>query len=288
MLKLLLVLLLCSQAFAARPATSVRFGILGDSGKWEASTESTRDSMLKLGTTHLVMPGDNCYSGKSYDAHWKPFREKGFSFDAVAIGNHTLGYKAEVDYFKMPSEFYAKVLGDTARFIVLNSDNTSNYKEQAKFLESELQSAREQMIFIVFHHPSYTVANRGHVWTDKKNFQLAVRPLFAKYRSKITALLVGHDHLASLLHFDDLPVVLSGAGREVRNDSPVNNTQDGVKVSTAYYFESVPTWVMLTLNSEQPKEATIDYIRSKDSVSTCTARLMTGKAAELSANCGKK
>ena len=109
----------------------------------------------------------------------------------------------------MPAEFYSRVLNDTARFIVLNSDNSANVKEQAAFLDKELQAA--QMIFVVFHHPSLTVAHNGHIWTEKKAFQQAVRPIFAKYRAKITALIVGHDHLASLHHFDDLPVVLSAA-----------------------------------------------------------------------------
>jgi hypothetical protein len=272
---------------ASAPATPIRFAVLGDAGQWEKNTQLSRDSMLALKATHLVMPGDNIYSGKSYDAHWKPFADKGFTFDAVAIGNHTLGYKAETAYFKMPGEHYSKLLGDVARFIVLNSDNTANVSEQAKFLDQELQKAREQLVFVVFHHPSYTVANHGHVWTDKKDFQLAVRPLFVKHRAKITALLLGHDHLASLLHFDDLPAVVSGAAREVRQDSPVSREQSGVSVKTAYYFESVPTWVMLTINPDQPHEASVDFVRSSDNKLTCSARLITGKRAELSSNCAR-
>ena len=263
------------------------FGLAADAGRWNANSEATRDSMLKLHVHRLVMAGDNIYEPhKSYAEAWKHWTEKGFTFDVVAIGNHTLGYGAEIDFFKMPSEYYAKVYPGI-RFLVLNSDNTKNVKEQLHWLEGELKSAREPLVFVVLHHPTYTISTQGHLWTEKKVLQEGLRKLLHEHRSHVTALIAGHDHLAVLARAGDLPIVISGAIQETRKDMQVDQDEQGTHVKTLYYFGTVPTWVRLTPTAGHPDEATIDYIRSSDSLITCTAKLTTGKAPEPQPNCPK-
>lgn len=263
-------------------AEIVSYGIVGDAGRWNSGTKQVHGSLIRNQVTNLILPGDNIYSVKlGYAKTWKEWG--GFNFDYVALGNHKISYSEEVAFFGIPGEYYSGSFNGHARFIVLNSDNPKTVALQMTFLETELSSATEPQIYLVYHHPTYSIS-RLHTWQERRAFQTAIRPLLQKYRSKITALIVGHDHLASLLHFDDLPVILSGAVQEVRNDGPVRNVQSGVKVETAWYFDSTPHWVRLDIDTDKP-EAVVRFIRGKDDLEGCTAILVTGSAAKLAGNC---
>jgi hypothetical protein len=277
-----------APAPSVAPNRPLTFGIAGDAGAWNSNAQAAQASMIKLGVSRLILPGDNLYDEWSgnYNKPWDPWVAKGFTFDAVAIGNHNAGYAKEMAYFKMPSEYFSVTHKGQAKFIVLNSDNDKTAAAQAAFLEREIKNSSEPLIFTVFHHPSYTVS-ADHSWDEKKNFQLAVRKVIWANRSKLTALIVGHDHLASLIHFNDLPVILSGAIQDVRNDVMINNVQDGVSVKGAFYFEGVPYWARLKITKDKPNEATVDFIRSSDSRISCTARLAPGRKADLDQNCLK-
>jgi predicted phosphodiesterase len=255
--------------------------VIGDAGRANSNTRTVMASLQRAGVTRLVLPGDNLYSG-TYSQVWDSWRTAGFTFDAVAIGNHHGGYAEEMRYFGMPSEYHSRVIGG-ARFLILNSDNDRSAAAQATWLDQELTAATESLVFLVFHHPSYSVS-RFHRWEEKPNFQRAIRPVFWRHRSKITALLVGHDHLATLIRFDDLPVILSGAVQEVRRDSPVDNLQEGVSVKTDWYFDDNPYWANLKI-ADDLSQATVDYVRARDDYRACTAILRTGREAELQPNC---
>jgi Calcineurin-like phosphoesterase len=276
---------LASMAFAPHlRAEDLKLGIIGDAGQWNSNSESVQKSLIRRATLKLIMPGDNLYVSTYADV-WGHWSTKGFSFDVVAIGNHTAGYSKETQFFGMPGEYFSKVQG-TSRFIVLNSDNVTTASAQAAFLESELNSAHEPFIFLVYHHPTYTLSSTHH-WDEKKAFQTALRPLLKRFRSKITAVIVGHDHLAVLAHFGDLPVILSGAVKDVRVDTPIDGIQDGVAVAADWYFDGSPYWVQLLIPAGAAA-ATVDFIRASDDQVSCTATIVTGKAAALSANCSQR
>jgi hypothetical protein len=173
---------------------STRLSLLGDAGRWNASTKKLKESMERVGVRSLVMPGDNLYSG-TYDSAWGPWFKSGFDFPVVAIGNHNDGYQKEIQFFSMPSEIYAKTLDGFLKFIVLNSDNKKNVDTQMDFLNKELAGATEPFVFVVYHHPTYTLT-KDHTWPERREFQDAIRPVLSKYRQKITAVVLGHDHIA--------------------------------------------------------------------------------------------
>ncbi len=258
--------------------------ILGDSGRWNASTKRLKESMERIGVQRLVMPGDNLYSG-TYDAAWSPWFKSGFEFPVVAIGNHNSGYANEIQYFNMPGEIYAKTVDGLMRFIVLNSDNRKNVADQIDFLDSELTAATEPFVFIVYHHPTYTLT-RDHTWTERREFQEAIRPILAQHRNKITAVVVGHDHIASMGHFGDLPYILSGAGQNLRRGSAVNNVQDGVRVKSEWLVGSEEIWIQLEA-AEHKSSVELKAIRAKDDQVLCTAEISTGRAATFAADCYK-
>jgi hypothetical protein len=270
--------LLASSSMAPADA---EFAIVGDAGKITQKSQSVLASIARGKARRLIMPGDNLYSS-TYEKVWAPWRALGMTFDVVALGNHNAGYAAEMRYFGMPAEYYS-VTHDGARFLVLNSDNDRTGREQAAWLDQQLSGPTEEHVFLVYHHPTYTVSS-DHSWREKPNFQKSVRKVIWRHRSKITALIVGHDHLASLLHFDDLPVILSGAVQDVRKDTPVDVTQEGVAVKTEWYFDHKPYWASLKISNAEPK-VRLDFIRAKDDQVSCTATLKTGQAATLMANC---
>ena len=224
-------------------AEELKMAIVGDAGQWNSNTKSLLASIVKFDSKKMVMPGDNVYEG-TYDQSWVPWKNAGVTFDVVAIGNHNLTYAKEVKYFGMPGEFYAKsFLNGEVLYLVLNSDNTKTVSEQMAWFESQLQNSTAKQIYAVYHHPSLTINATGHKWTEKKEFQTKIRALLKKYRSKITAVIVGHDHVAALINFDSLPVIVSGCAQQPDSGSPVNNVQEGIQVKTEAYFSSQPYWV---------------------------------------------
>jgi 3',5'-cyclic AMP phosphodiesterase CpdA len=234
----------------------------------------------------MIIPGDNLYQGTDYNIPWTHWMSKGFTFDVVAIGNHTAGYDEEVEFFGMPGEYYTRVM-DGTRFLVLNSDNVRTAGEQARWLDRELSQANESRIFVVLHHPPLTLTS-SHPWEERRAFHQAVRPLLFRHRDKLTAVIAGHDHMASLASFDGLPVVVSGAAHEARRPEVRNDVQEGIRVRTEWIFDRTPYWVRLDLDSnDQDGKSTVRFIRARDSRETCTVVIRTGSVSELGDNCAQ-
>ncbi len=260
-------LLIPFQQVVANP-----WGIVGDAGHWNTNTQAVRDSLMRQNHFDLILPGDNLYRG-TYDQTWQPWKNQNFRFDIVALGNHHDGYENEISFFQMPGEYFKKTLPqDRTTFYVLNSDNTKNVSEQLSWLDQELSADQTTFVFIVFHHPNLTVTKSGHAWTEKKQFQETLRPLLKKHRSKITALINGHDHIASLHYFDDLPVIVSGSTQSPDNSKPINNIQSGIKVSTKAFYSGEPLWVSLAIN-DQTSTATVNFYRANDDTLLFTTNL---------------
>ncbi len=263
MIKVFFVLMLCVsiQAFANPIA------IMGDSGQAGSEMNALKESVLKEQVSSILMPGDNLYKG-TYASVWNGWKKSGLNFDIVAIGNHNGGYKNEIEYFNMPAEYYS-VKKDGARFIVLNSDNERNVTEQMTWLKNELDEASENLIFIVLHHPSFTIS-KSHKWTEKKSFQLQMRQVLKQCSSKISALILGHDHMSEFMYFGTTPVIVAGSGREVRNEQPVSFTEDGFLVETQYMAPRVQHWALMEIESGAT-EARVTFIRVSDNKKVCGA-----------------
>lgn len=271
----------------AAPSLSLtRLSLLGDAGRWNASTKKLKESMERVGVKSLVMPGDNLYKG-TYEAAWEPWFKAGFEFPIVAIGNHNDGYQKEIQFFSMPAEVYSKTVDGFLKFIVLNSDNKKNIDMQMEFLNSELTSAVEPFVFVVYHHPTYTLT-KDHTWPERREFQVAIRPLLSKHRQKITAVVLGHDHIASMGHFGDLPYILSGAGQNLRRGTAVDNVQAGVRVKSEWLKAEEEIWIQLEASrgAAGPGQVVeLKAIRAKDDRVLCTAQISTGQLAQFGADC---
>lgn len=245
------------------------FGVIGDAGNWTEKSKGVRDSLLKSKITDLIMPGDNLYDlSLTYEDAWGPWKAKGITFPIVAIGNHFKSYEEEMKYFGMPKEYYAKTIG-RIRFIVLNSDNEKTVNEQARFLEEELKNTADQFTFIVFHHPPFTLR---HGWQEKKDFHLKVRPILMEYKKTISGLLVGHDHIASFVDMDGLPVIVSGAVFESFLIPGIDNREFGYPVKTKWVSRGAHYWTRLDVN-EISGEAWVNFVRSEKDEVSCSVRI---------------
>lgn len=242
--------------------------VMGDAGRAGSALNKLKTSVAKEKITSIIMPGDNLYSG-SYESVWDNWKKSGFKFDITAIGNHNSGYKKEMKYFGMPAEYYS-VVKEGARFIVLNSDNPKNVTEQFNWLKKEFAAASESLIFLVYHHPTFTIS-RSHLWVEKRSFQLQMRKFLKLNHTRITALLLGHDHMSEFMDFGPVPVVIAGSGREVRNEGPVSYTESGFKIETRYLAPQMAHWGLLEI-LPGAKEAVIHFVRVSDQRRSCSAR----------------
>ncbi len=256
------------------------YAIMGDAGEAGSDLDNLKASITKAGLKFLIMPGDNLYKG-TYSKVWDSWKKSGFDFSITAIGNHTSGYAAEVKYFNMPGEYFSVVKGGV-RFIVLNSDNTANIADQFNFLNNEILAAKEKLIFLVYHHPTFTMTSK-HKWTEKKAFQLKMRDFLKQNGQKISALILGHDHITTFAEYGAIPVILAGAGREVRSAKPVSFPEDGFQVETRYLAPETQHFIRMDINAAND-EATLQVIRVSDNSTVCTANLQQNNL-KLGSNC---
>lgn len=247
------------------------FAIVGDGGLVTEEHLLVRRSIERSGVADLILPGDNLYKTRQgYGSVWNAWRERGFRFPIVAIGNHNAGYREEIKYFGMPDEAYSYVNKD-ARFIVLNSDNKMSVAPQLRFLIRELESARERFVFVVYHHPTFTISER-HTWEERPEFQQGLRRILAAHASRITALIVGHDHIASLLSISGVPMIVSGATHESIPTRPRLFKEAGFEVSTKWLFREGAHWVRLDIDANVPN-VSINFVHAGSNSVVCSARI---------------
>jgi len=267
-----IVLILCSILFTFPSAADVStFAIIGDAGVWNSHSEQVRDSIQRSKVKHLIMPGDNLYDIKQkYQDVWKHWSERGMEFSVVALGNHRRSTAEEIEYFNMPKDYYSKAIGDSL-FVVLNSENDSAGREQAAYLELQLNNLKQKYAFVVFHRPPVTLTPK-HRWEQRKDFHQAIRPLLTKYKETITGVIVGHDHIASLVEMSGIPLIVSGAVFESQIHRPVDFKDSDVNVKTQWLSEGGYYWARMDVESEK-NQVWITFVRSDKEGGSCKVRI---------------
>ena len=262
-------------------STTPAMAIIGDAGLTGPDLDHLRDSIQAEKINSLILTGDNLYFG-SYAWTWDNWKRSGFKFDVVTIGNHHKGYENEIKYFGMGGEYYS-VIKNGARFIVLNSDNQSNLDAQFSWLQLELNKATESLIFLVYHHPTFSSGSDDN-WKQREQFQLRMREVFKSgLAKKISAVLLGHAHISAIFNFGSIPAIVSGSGREVLKANAVYYTENEVQVKTRYLAPQAQHWAALKI-SDNAQEAQIQFIRVSDQLITCSAIISHGEIT-LEANC---
>lgn len=284
MSQILLLVIVLTQHSAI--AANLSYGIVGDMGRWNANAKLLRDSMIRMNTKNLIMPGDNLYEeGQGYKAVWSPWISNGFVFSYTAIGNHHLSYEDEVAFFKMPGEYFASVDQEKdIRFIILNSDNKENVEQQMLFLQEQLSASKNKFNFIMYHHPSFTVSDH-HKWEERKKFQIAIRDIIRKNKHVISGLIWGHDHLAATFNFEGVPVFLSGSSQNPRV-GVVQPENLGLQFEDVWLATpGEPYWLKLEAVDGDHNKLVFKYIRARDDHVMCTMKLVAPNALSYQPDC---
>jgi hypothetical protein len=286
-LSLVSALLISTVSASAVTGRGARvYGVFGDGGAFTREAESVLESMSSEGIRDLVLLGDNAYPGWEYEAAWGPWLAAGFRFPVVALGNHHNGYENEMAFFKLRYEYYSKELAPGVLAVVLNSDNENTAEEQAAYLEEVFETSDAESIFVLFHHPMLSLT-KNHPWTERARFHQAVRPVIQRYRHRVSAVLNGHDHLAGAFSFDSLPVLVSGAVKEVMAYDPVYGKQESIEVKTEWAYRPRPTWLRLSVVPFST-DSRIDFVDAGTSRPSCTIQIRTGEWLYLEENCYRK
>ena len=273
-----LLLLLLSFNLYANP-----YALIGDAGLKNQKSIQVKDSIYESGVKKLILPGDNIYNlRQTYDQVWEDWLTTDLEFYVVAIGNHHQSYEEEIQFFNMPGEYFEKT-DEYAKFIVLNSDNEKNAEEQARFLEQSIESSNKRLNFIIFHHPPVTISKR-HNWEEKEKFQNTIRPIILKHQQKIAGIIVGHDHLASFIRWEKIPVIVSGAVFQSIPARGVNYQVRNESVRTLWANRKGHYWVRLDIEKEYQNHYWIKFINSETNESDCSIRV-TKKSFWKEPNC---
>jgi predicted phosphodiesterase len=219
---------------------SVRFAVIGDSGRGDQTQQEVADQMAawraKFPFDFVVMLGDNIYPPRQPDDFEKKFEQPyrglldaGVTFYA-AIGNHDpdveLGYKN----FNMDGHRYYTfrknerrlegLSGAGVRFFVL--DSRALDPTQLAWLQEELHKSATDWKICYFHHPIYT---SGRYQTAARVLRLALEPLLIA--GDVDVVLSGHEHFYERIHPQHGIAYFSSGGAgslrkgDIRRDSPL-------------------------------------------------------------------
>jgi hypothetical protein len=188
-----------SDSFFALPGISgsTSFALIGDSGSGDAAQRDVADAMLRYFTTarrfsFVLMLGDNLYDDDYQGEFAVPYRgllERGVLFYA-ALGNHDRELQQHYKPFHMTDRLYYAFTEGNARFVVLNSNNSTD-SAQLAWLDGAFGNTGTKWRISFFHHPLYS--SGSHAAQTRRVIRPALEP--ALVRNRVDVVFSGHDHL---------------------------------------------------------------------------------------------
>jgi predicted phosphodiesterase len=189
-------------------ATSVKFAVIGDSGRGTQPQHDVAAQMVafreQLSYEFVLMLGDNLYEGPASPQDYRekfeePYRElldKGVRFYA-ALGNHD--DPREIDYpafnmkgqryysFAPPEDLLAKI-ATRVEFFALDSTNLD--RTQLRWLQERLTKSNATWKVCFFHHPLYT---SGRYRTSSRWYRFLLEPILLQHGVDVA--FSGHEHI---------------------------------------------------------------------------------------------
>ncbi len=244
------------------------FVVMGDSRNGVEQHRRVIDRMSQEVPDFVLGTGDMVDEGFK-EEQWQQFFdvENRLLRDNVyfpALGNHDRqgrgrtadAYRA---YFSVPenggeSERYYAFTYAAARFLVLDSNAYSfALTDQTAWLERELIAARQDAaihhIFVVMHHPPYSISLHGGALDLRERWT----PLFEKYQ--VSAVFSGHDHVYERADHNGIRYfVTGGAGAPLYPRRPRSNPVD---VEAVKKFERVLHYLRVTITGNRVEVSAI-------------------------------
>lgn len=191
---------------ALRPS-SLKFAVIGDSGRWSQAQRQTAAQLAaerdRFPFDLVLMLGDNNYgdgSPESYTVRFEePFRpllDAGVTFYA-ARGNHDVGEQWNYPLFNMGGQRYytferktgvlPPLVGDRVQFVAVDSVKLDN--QQMSWLDRQLSASDAEWKIVFFHHPIYS-SGRYAIHSAARR-QTLERVLV---EHEVDAVFAGHEH----------------------------------------------------------------------------------------------
>lgn len=253
-----------SGEFATAPefgaAVPFTFVVLGDSRSNAESHRRVIERVSREVPDFILGTGDMVDDGAKQD-QWQTFFdvERELLADNVyfpSVGNHDRqgrGRTADTyrSYFSVPdnggdSERYYSFAYANARVLVLDSNAHSfSLTGQTAWIERELIAARQdprvRHIFVVMHHPPFSVSLHG----GQRDLRERWTPLFEKYA--VSAVFSGHDHAYQRAEKNGVRYFVSGgAGAPLYPRSP---RASAVDKATVLRFERVFHYLRVSISA---------------------------------------
>jgi Calcineurin-like phosphoesterase len=193
-----------SQLRLPRKAGSLRFAVIGDSGRGNRAQYDVAAQMEAWRTVFpfefVLMAGDNVYDGGTpedyrlkFELPYKPFLDSEVKFYA-ALGNHDDANQPQYKLFNTGGERYytfAKRVGligaGEVRVFVLDTVRLDHL--QLRWLDGELGRSKADWKIAVFHHPIYT---SGRYRTNAAELRRRLEPVFIRHGLDVA--FSGHEH----------------------------------------------------------------------------------------------
>jgi len=189
--------------------------IYGDTRTGHSTHQEVVDNIIKTQPVAVFHTGDLVGDGSNPE-DWAVFNNIVFELTKTtefypALGNHERDSQLFFDNFNLPNNerWYSVEINDI-HFIVLDSNSDiSKYSEQYEWLEADLQTDSDNILFTVavFHHPPFSI---GHHIDDEKGFRQTVVPLFEQYG--VDVVFSGHNHAYERFLYNDICYVVTGGG----------------------------------------------------------------------------
>jgi 3',5'-cyclic AMP phosphodiesterase CpdA len=212
--------------------TSVKFAVIGDSGRWSTPQRELAAQMTRFRDAFpyafVLMLGDNIYEGpaspedyqRKFEEPYRPLLRAGVEFYAV-LGNHDdpkeihyppFNMKGERYYSFTPPEDVLARIATRVEFFAL--DTTYPDPGQLQWLDSRLEQSNATWKICFFHHPLYTT---GRYATASRAYRWVLEPILVRHGVDVA--FSGHEHLYQRSGLQQgIQYFVSGAAGSVRVD----------------------------------------------------------------------
>jgi len=207
-------------------ATSVKFAVIGDSGR---GTRPQFDVAAQMAAFHehfpfafVLMLGDNLYEGpataedyrKKFEEPYRPLLDRGIKFYA-ALGNHDDPREVAYGPFNMHGERYYSFappedvltrIATRVEFFAIDSTNLD--RTQLQWLDERLTKSNATWKIVFFHHPLYT---SGRYRMSSMWYRYRLEPVLRQHDVDVG--FSGHEHLYERTQLEDgIQYFVSGGG----------------------------------------------------------------------------
>lgn len=219
--------------------TSVKFAVIGDSGRWSRVQREVGALMSRLrrqfAFEFVLMLGDNIYEGPAarddylhkFEEPYAPLLEEGVEFYA-ALGNHDDPQQIHYAPFHMNGErYYSFTSPDDVLANVTTSveffalDTTNPDSGQLRWLDERLSASNARWKIVFFHHPLYTTGRYQYV---SYPYRRRLEPILVRHG--VDVVFSGHEHIYQRSRLlQGIQYFVSGAAGSVRaGDGAVSET----------------------------------------------------------------